>query len=168
MSAYKVMLLGEIGVGKSSLARRLVTGQFDSTYTPTIGVDVYKYQVPDGRLPAHSSLIIWDTDGNFGDVIFQHVYMKEASAALIVGDVMRPPTLDTMLKLAEGFRLAMPGRHLGYLVNKIDLLPCREQPVLPTALASPGTDLELTSALTGENVIDSFCRAAAVIHRRAH
>ena len=35
------------------------------------------------------SLILWDTDGNFGDAIFKHIYMKEASAALIIGDIGR-------------------------------------------------------------------------------
>ncbi len=49
MSARKVMLLGEIGVGKSSLARRLVFDKFEFDYKPTIGVDIYRYDVPAGR-----------------------------------------------------------------------------------------------------------------------
>ncbi len=47
MISRKVMLLGEIGVGKSSLARRLVEGVFDATYIPTIGVDVHRYALPE-------------------------------------------------------------------------------------------------------------------------
>ena len=42
-SAYKVMLLGQIGVGKSSIAQRLVFDRFESSYKPTMGVDVYRY-----------------------------------------------------------------------------------------------------------------------------
>jgi len=30
--------------------------------------------------------VIWDTDGNFGETIFRSVYMREAHAALIVGE----------------------------------------------------------------------------------
>ena len=106
MMARKVMLLGEIGVGKSSLARRLVFDKFDFDYKPTIGVDVYRYEVAASAKRPAVSLILWDTDGNFGDAIFKHIYMKEAAAALIVGDMSRAPTLDTMAKLGDGFASA--------------------------------------------------------------
>lgn len=168
MIARKVMLLGELGVGKSSLARRLVTSSFDTTYIPTIGVDVYKYDLPDGVVSEPCSLIIWDTDGSLGEAIFTHVYMKQASAALIVGDVTRRPTLDTMVRLGEGFRQAYPGRHCGFIVNKLDLVHERDHPELPNALGKPGVDVTLTSALTGFNVVDAFHRTAAAILRRGH
>ena len=48
MTARKVMLLGEIGVGKSSLVKRLVFDRFETDYKPTLGVDVYRYEVPAG------------------------------------------------------------------------------------------------------------------------
>ena len=110
MTAHKVMLLGEIGVGKSSLARRLVFDKFEFDYKPTIGVDVYRYVVRASRGRPEVSLIIWDTDGNFGDTIFKHIYMKEAAGALIVGDLSRHGTLDTMQKLGNGFTDMFPGR----------------------------------------------------------
>ena len=69
MAAHKVMLLGEIGVGKSSLARRLVFDKFSRDYKPTIGVEVYRYDVPADPASPATSLILWDTDGNFGDAI---------------------------------------------------------------------------------------------------
>ncbi|MEO1543883.1 MAG: EutP/PduV family microcompartment system protein, partial [Pseudomonadota bacterium] len=50
MSARKVMLLGEIGVGKSSLVRRLTLNQFDIDYKPTLGVNIYTYDVPESVL----------------------------------------------------------------------------------------------------------------------
>ena len=121
MIARKVMLLGEIGVGKSSLARRLVFDKFEFDYKPTIGVDVYRFEVEATAQRPAMSLIVWDTDGNFGDAIFKHIYMKEAAAALIIGDLSRAPTLDTMVRLGNGFAEAFPGRHIGYVINKTDL-----------------------------------------------
>jgi GTPase SAR1 family protein len=56
MTARKIMLLGEIGVGKSSIARRLVFDRFEGDYKPTIGVDVYSYDVDDGAGEEGSSL----------------------------------------------------------------------------------------------------------------
>ena len=41
----KIMLLGEIGVGKSSIAQRLVFNRFGTDYKPTLGVDVYTYEI---------------------------------------------------------------------------------------------------------------------------
>jgi tRNA U34 5-carboxymethylaminomethyl modifying GTPase MnmE/TrmE len=166
MIARKVMLLGEIGVGKSSLVRRLVFDKFDFDYKPTIGVDVYRYNVPDSPARPQMSLIIWDTDGNFGDAIFKHIYMKEASAALIIGDMSRGPTLDTMVKLGAGFAEAFPGRHIGYVVNKSDIVADPDAVPLPARLTSPGTSLIRTSAKTGSHVADAFADAADCIARR--
>src|SRR3989337_2324989 len=101
MISRKVRLLGEIGVGKSSLARRLVFDKFDFDYKPTIGVDIYRFEVPETPQRPGVALIIWDTDGNFGEAIFKHIYMKEASGALIIGDLSRPPTLESMAKLGQ-------------------------------------------------------------------
>lgn len=167
MIARKIMLLGEIGVGKSSIAKRLVLDRFEFDYKPTIGVDVYQYDVPDDAGRPGMRLIVWDTDGNFGDAIFRHVYMRQASAAMIVGDVTRRGTLEAMAKLGEGFRDAFPGRHFTYLVNKFDLLAEGQLPDLPEPLTRQGISLVRTSALTGDNVREAFRAAADIIHRRA-
>lgn len=166
MIARKVMLLGEIGVGKSSLARRLTFDKFDIDYKPTIGVDVYRYEVAASPTRAAMTLIIWDTDGNFGDAIFKHIYMKQATAALIIGDIARSATLETMAKLGEGFLEAFPGRHVGYIVNKTDLVPEPQSVPLPTELTHPGRSLVRTSAKTGHHVQSAFSEAADIIARR--
>jgi small GTP-binding protein len=168
MSARKVMLLGEIGVGKSSLARRLVFDKFEFDYKPTIGVDIYRYEVPAGPKREATTLIVWDTDGNFGDAIFRHIYMKEAAAALIVGDLSRPTTLDTMVKLEAGFADTFPGRHTTFIVNKTDLIPDSELAPLPAALTQSRAPLVRTSAKTGANVAHAFIETADVIARRGH
>jgi len=168
MSARKVMLLGEIGVGKSSLARRLVFDKFEFDYKPTIGVDIYRYEVPASATRPATTLIIWDTDGNFGDAIFRHIYMKEAAGALIVGDMARGPTLETMVKLATGFTEAFPGRHCTFIVNKTDLFSDAELAPLPSGLMQAGSSLVRTSAKTGSNVAKAFIETADVIARRGH
>ena len=61
MTARKVMLLGEIGVGKSSIVQRLVFDKFEATYKPTIGVDFALKNVKLG--PYLIRLQLWDTAG---------------------------------------------------------------------------------------------------------
>lgn len=169
MVSRKLMLLGEMGVGKTSLAKRLVFDAFDRSYKPTIGVDIYRFTVPIPLAPDNSQpveLIIWDTDGDFGDSIFRHVYMQGASAALIVADATRKPTQESAARLAEGFADAMPGRPSAIVINKIDLLTSGTPPELPGALAASGVDIVRTSALNGENVAATFTSIAAAIMRR--
>jgi small GTP-binding protein len=166
MSARKVMLLGEIGVGKSSLARRLVFDKFEMDYKPTIGVDVYRYEAAASATRPAMTLILWDTDGNFGEAIFRHVYLKEAAAAFIVGDIARPPTIETMAKLGQGFAETLPGRHISYILNKTDLVPDPQAVPLPVHLTRPGTVLIRSSAKTGANVENAFVQTADSIARR--
>ncbi len=166
MIARKVMLLGEIGVGKSSIVQRLVFDRFEMNYKPTIGVDVYRYQVPETPTRPGMALIVWDTDGNFGEQIFRHVYMREASAAVIVGDVTRPHTLETLAALADGFREALPGRTLSLVLNKLDLLAPGGDLAIPEMLTRPGMPLHRTSAKTGLNITSVFSETADAIDRR--
>jgi len=158
------MLLGEIGVGKSSLAQRLMFNRFSGQYKPTIGVEVYRYNVSPDVTGEPMALILWDTDGNFGDAIFQHVYLKEAAAAIIVADPLRPATLDTAVRLAEGFASARPGRAIHFIVNKWDLITPANEPVLPPAYKS--RPLNKASALSGTDVVEAFSHVAKAIRRR--
>ncbi len=167
MTTYKIMLLGEIGVGKSSLVRRLVHDEFDFDYKPTLGVDIYRYEVPPAAPDdSHITLLIWDTDGNFSDQIFRHVYMRQANAALIISDVTRPQTLEAMASLSLGFRDAFPGRHHALIINKLDLIQGKDTPQLPSNLADNPPTIINTSAKTGQNVQTAFHEAARTIRRR--
>ncbi len=160
----KVMLLGEIGVGKSSLARRFVFDRFEGEYKSTIGVDILSHEImlADGRI---LKLMLWDTDGDFGAKIFETVYIKGASGALIVSDATRPATLAKAARLAAGFADAFPGRPLRVIVNKIDLAELE-----PAAFSGAGLapdDVVRTSARTGEGVAGLFESMGADIVRRS-
>ena len=166
MISKKLLLLGEIGVGKTSLVRRFVLDDFSTDYRPTMGVDLYRYQVAglgaDGKQSVE--LVIWDIDGHYGQNVFRHVYSKGAAGALIIGDLTRYPTLEHMMKLAEGFTDNMPGRFHAYVLNKTDLCERPADMPLPAPLATAETTR--TSALTAENVAEVFRAAAASILRR--
>lgn len=166
MTARKIMLLGDIGVGKSSIVQRLVFNKFDFSYKPTIGVDVYRYEVPPTDTRGALSLIVWDTDGNLSDLMFKHVYMKAASAAMIIGDLTRRDTLDTMVRLAQGFNAELPGRHVSFLLNKQDLVESIGLIELPKMLKERPQDTKMTSAKNGLNITTAFGEAADAIHRR--
>jgi small GTP-binding protein len=169
MSAKKIMLLGEIGVGKTSLIRRLVLGKFEGTYKGTLGFDLYTFRVNEAGPNRDQTvpLVIWDTDGNVGINIFKNnIYMQGTSAALIVGDLSRPETWPTMLDLATGFQTNYPGRQMAFLLNKSDLAADTSDKTLPPRMLDMNVPLFRTSAKTGDNVIAAFTAAATAILRR--
>lgn len=166
MRSAKVMLLGDIGVGKSSLARRFVFDRFEGEYKTTIGVDVLAHVVELGPESDNASLrlVLWDTDGDFGNRIFETVYLAGASAAIVVADATRPATLVKMASLASRFEQIFPGRPVAAIVNKIDLVADRPSVGAPDA---PQIDVVYTSAKTGEGVAAMFVDLGRVILRRA-
>ena len=162
----KLMLLGDIGVGKTSLAKRLVFDRFDGQYKTTIGVDVLTYDIGLGPACADESLrlVLWDTDGDFGQAIFSTMYVVGAAGAIVVADATRPASFERVGAILRIFHERFPGRPTKAIVNKIDLLA--PGAVVPPMPGMPGADIMHTSALTGEGVTDMFRSIAQTIWRR--
>ena len=167
MVPRKIMLLGDIGVGKSSIARRFVFDAFEETYNPTLGVDIYTQEIAPCTAHANggAKLIIWDTDGNLGNSILSLVYMRNAAAALVVGDRTRPATLETMVALGKQFLEMQPGSYCAFLLNKCDMPGALSE--LPSPVLQSGIPSIPTSAKTGENICHAFLAAADAIRRRS-
>jgi Ras-related protein Rab-5C len=171
MSARKILLLGDIGVGKTSITRRLVFDHYDTGYKATLGVDIYAYTVTDAGPNKDQSveLSVWDTDGNVSEHVFREKhYIIGASAALIVGDVTRPGSQEMMIRLAEMCAEKLAGRHVAFVLNKLDLLDTPHRLELPSALKTLAHPLVMTSAKTGDNIRDAFRDAASAIVRRGY
>jgi small GTP-binding protein len=166
MRASKILLLGEIGVGKTSLVRRFVLDELPSDYRATMGVDLYRYDAHGlgARGDTSLQLVIWDTDGSYGTSIFKHIYARGADGTLIVGDITRPTTLEHMLRLASDFEDAFPRGQLRLVINKVDLVPPEERDRrVPAALRADRRGKVWTSAVTSENVTTAFHETANAI-----
>lgn len=163
----KVMLLGEMGVGKTSIANRFAFDRFQSEYKSTIGVELFTHDVilDSGRADGVMRLVVWDTDGDFGHRIFDTVYVTGAAAALIVADASRPATIEHAHGLARAFEERLPGRPYKLVINKIDLIE-GEAPELD-AVARRAGDVVLASARTGAGVAEAFRALARTIIRRS-
>lgn len=162
----KIMLLGDIGVGKTSLARRLMFNRFDGIYKTTIAVDVLTYDLKLSEACGNETmrLVLWDTDGDFGQAIFSSMYVVGAAGAIVVADATRPATFGRMEGLVNTFCERMPGRPVGAIVNKIDLADPKAAPIAFGDLS--GAQIHRTSALTGEGVTEMFRSIAETVWRR--
>lgn len=94
---YKVLVIGELGTGKTSIIKRYVHQFFSQHYRATIGVD-FALKVLSWDQNTVIRLQLWDIAGQerFGNMT--RVYYKEAVGAFIVFDVTRVATFDAVLK----------------------------------------------------------------------
>ncbi|MDZ5697443.1 Rab family GTPase [Chelativorans sp. M5D2P16] len=157
------MLLGDMGVGKTSIMYRLVHDRFDGQYMTTLGVEVLGYDVPADK-GEPTRLVLWDTDGDFGERVFETVYVMGASAAIIVSDITRPRTVTHMVDLARSFESKFPGRPYKALVNKIDLTKDSGNTGEIRDLAP--SSVNFVSAKTGTGIAETFAALAETIRRR--
>lgn len=166
MLTPKVMLLGDMGVGKTSILYRLVHDRFDGQYKTTLGVEILSYDVPaaSSGVGEPMRLVLWDTDGDFGTRIFDTVYVAGASAAIIVADVTRPQSVTRMVELAQGFESRFPGRPYKSVINKIDLAESAASAGRIGELAR--SSVKYVSAKTGDGIAESFAELAETIRRR--
>ncbi|XP_036172352.1 ras-related protein Rab-32 isoform X1 [Myotis myotis] len=94
---FKVLVIGELGVGKTSIIKRYVHQLFSQHYRATIGVDfALKVLSWDSRTLVR--LQLWDIAGQerFGNMT--RVYYKEAVGAFVVFDISRGSTFEAVLK----------------------------------------------------------------------
>lgn len=94
---HKVLVVGDIGVGKTSIIKRYVHNIFSNHYKSTIGVD-FALKVLNLNPDTIVRLQLWDIAGQerFGHMT--RVYYKEAVGAFIVCDVTRHATFDAVQK----------------------------------------------------------------------
>ena len=84
----KLILLGDSGVGKTSLMNRYAAGTFTGRYKATIGADFLSKSVtvtdPATGLDRHCTLQIWDTAGQERFQSLGTAFYRGADACLLV------------------------------------------------------------------------------------
>jgi small GTP-binding protein len=156
----KICLLGDVGVGKTSLTRRFVHGGFSPDYLTTVGVrvDTRLVPLPDGGAV---KLVIWDIAGTDALATVNANYLRGAAGYLLVSDGTRPETLDVAAGLRSDLEAVLGRLPFVALVNKRDLEGewVADEAGL-RAWSGGGGCLLTTSARTGENVEAAFLQLA--------
>lgn len=150
----KVCLLGDGGVGKTSLVRRYVEDVFGDSYIISFGTKVSKKVIDVGKIEL--TLMIWDILGQKGDDALHAAYYRGANGALLVGDLTRPETVGHLVKWKEDFLKVCPGSVIVAASNKADLESIMQTRDLQEITSALGMELQRTSAKTGEGVEELF------------
>lgn len=165
----KICLLGNPAVGKTSLIRAFVYETFEDEYISTIGSKVSKKEVEffdeDAKKYYQVSLIIWDIAGQ---QTFKHVkqaYYRGAKGALVVADVTRVTTLQSIEDWIKSLVEVVGDVPLMILLNKTDLIDQIKfslADVQDLATKYKAKSL-LCSAKTGKNVERAFLDLAKMM-----
>jgi len=94
---FKILVVGDIGTGKTSIIKRYVHNIFSMHYKSTIGVE-FALKVINWDPKTEIRLQLWDIAGQerFGNMT--RVYYKEAVGAIVVFDVTRIATFEAASK----------------------------------------------------------------------
>ncbi|PSK54350.1 GTP-binding protein ypt5 [Elsinoe australis] len=163
---FKLVLLGESAVGKSSLVLRFVKDQFDDYRESTIGAAFLTQTIAlDDTTTVKFE--IWDTAGQERYKSLAPMYYRNANCAVVVYDITQASSLDKAKAwVKELQRQANENIIIALAGNKLDLVT--EQPdkrAIPTADAEAyAKEANLlffeTSAKTAENVKELFTAIA--------
>jgi small GTP-binding protein len=150
----KVCLLGDGGVGKTSLVRRYVEDVFSDSYIISFGTKVSKKVIDLGEVEL--TLMIWDILGQKSDDALHAAYYRGANGALLVGDQTRPETMGHLVKWKDDFLKINPGALIVAAANKSDLESSMSASEIQELVLALGTGFLHTSAKTGDGVEGLF------------
>mmetsp|Transcript_49053 Transcript_49053/g.151436 ORF Transcript_49053/g.151436 Transcript_49053/m.151436 type:complete len:207 (-) Transcript_49053:89-709(-) len=120
----KVIILGDSGVGKTSLMNQYVNKKFSNQYKATIGADFLTKEVMvDDRLV---TMQIWDTAGQERFQSLGVAFYRGADCCVLVFDVTVPKTFETLDSWRDEFLIQASPRdpeNFPFVVlgNKIDM-----------------------------------------------
>ncbi|ELU06149.1 hypothetical protein CAPTEDRAFT_64412, partial [Capitella teleta] len=144
---YKVLVIGELGTGKTSIIKRYVHQFFSQHYRATIGVD-FALKVINWDADTLIRLQLWDIAGQerFGNMT--RVYYKEAVGCFIVFDVTRTSTFDAVQKWKND------------LDSKVQLA---DGSPIPCVLLANKCDQSKEGMVTSQTQMEEFCRERGFI-----
>ena len=120
--AYKIIVIGDVGVGKTFMIKKFVNNEIPTRNMPTIGIEFAKKVV---TLKNGSKVVtqIWDTAGQEKyKAICQNQY-RDALGAVLVFDLTRFKTFQSCITWIEEFKTHGSENALILLVgNKKDLV----------------------------------------------
>lgn len=130
MISKKICLVGDFGVGKTSLIRRFVDRQFSDKYLSTVGVKISRKMVDLAETPSETTgsvqLLIWDIEGHTKFKAIAPSYLQGASGVVIVADVTRQETIERLPEHINLFLSVNPKGSIVIALNKIDLIDSTE------------------------------------------
>ncbi|MFW9946287.1 MAG: Rab family GTPase [Candidatus Odinarchaeota archaeon] len=156
---FKIAIVGDPGVGKTSLILRYTNNAFRRSYIPTLGVHVSDkiFKVEDSTV----QLVLWDIAGQVKFETMRQQFYLGSDAILLIFDLTNEKSFENLSNWYLDVKNQLKNRPdlVGFIVgNKKDLieeLKISAEKAIELANSQNLGYIE-TSALTGENVDSAF------------
>ncbi|KAK3705840.1 hypothetical protein RRG08_058921 [Elysia crispata] len=161
----KLCLFGDVGVGKTSLTDRFITGMFDRRYIPTYCArHHHKYlDTPDGEI----YIQVWDTSGTRRFRSVDSRLLQDFNGAVLLYDVTNLSTFCSIQQYWLQWVQAVAPADLRLVLvgNKVDRSSSRQvkEEVARQLSREHGVDFYETSAKSGQNVEKVFLEAVSLL-----
>ncbi len=164
---YKILMLGDASVGKTSLTLRYISGFFMEDLKLTIGVDFYSKTI--NFIENKVKLQIWDFGGEERFRFLLSQYCKGANGAFFLFDITNQISLDHLPDWTQIVRENAGDIPIMLIGSKLDLDEFRavtkENGILATKKYNLASFIELSSK-TGENVEKAFHDMTEILFER--
>ncbi len=163
LSKFKVVILGDPSVGKTSSILRFTDNVFLRAYIPTMGLNITqkRFQINNNSL----ELVLWDIGGQQKFETIRKQFYEGASAYILLFDLTNAKSFAKIPKWHDDILnyLGNKSQIDGYLIgNKIDLVKDRIVSVIDGIRLAKALDVDYfeSSALTGHNIEFYFKKIA--------
>jgi len=158
---FKIVVVGDGAVGKTSLIKKFTKGTFEMDYIKTIGAQFSKYnkEINEDKI----RLIFWDIAGQEDFNFLHHLFYKETKAVIIVFSLEENDLgnnsfthienwNDELKKYCDDIPVVLFANKVD-LIEKINIDISRIEELVKNYNF---LNYYITSAMTGEGVIEAF------------
>ena len=161
MNKYKICMVGDFAVGKTSLTQKFVNNVFSEKYLTTVGVKIDTASVGEDKI------VVWDIAGRDSLAPINLSYLLGARGIVFVADLTRPDTHPAVLKAWELVEEKAPQAVCAVALNKMDL----QHEVVDSSIMQQwqdrGWSIVQTSAKSGWGVDELFTSLVEKISAKA-
>ncbi len=161
---FKVVVVGDPEVGKTSLILRYTDNAFRRTYITTIGVNVTSKNLTYSDRKV--KFAIWDIAGQTKFQLTRRHFYEGTQGVILVFDLTRPDTFEDIAKWYDDVKNAtkreLPGIILGNKADLVDDIKISSEKIETIAQRLRLGYIE-TSAMEGKNVNEAFLYLAAML-----
>lgn len=166
---FKLIIIGDTGVGKSCLMKRVMDNEFQEQHQVTIGVEFGSYGLKiDDKI---IKLQIWDTAGQESFKSVTRIFYRGANCVFLTYDITRDETFENLRSwLKEIKQHAFEDVRIYLIGNKSELESAREvsfDRAIEFARQNGIHKCFETSAKTGQNVEEVFSCSGKELYQQA-
>ena len=166
---FKIILIGDSNIGKSTLLHRLITGKFRERIIKTVGVEFHTkgfHNIENLQIILH----IWDFSGEDRFLNLLPTWLKDVKGCIFMYDISKYTSFISLKKWRKRiFKSISPNIPKFLIGNKLDLREISKNSVSNEEAQSFAEKNKFKhffecSAITGENIEKPFRKMAEILY----